>query len=354
MSLGLSTFSLFSAWPHMELLRSSCSQIIPDADRPWIQCSVLYGACLCWPFTIRFLAFQAQDHLFAHLKYISKALLNLKIHRQKAKLLLFVLLLSLWGWQTEGAWLLLSLSLWQELWDLQGLHWVCRQHQSWSWLCCLWISGANFIPLRICYSVHHSGWNHWQGKIWAAWPQDSVEIKISLAGLLNSARWFWFSSLLVSGLAGECQSRNGYKRWELVSDESTCSRRAAEFVLERAAAGTVGKAPQSQGWESSTKPGMAMLRPCWSPVWGAAGAGMQLECSWSWVWLLLLSPASAEPWAGTKGLEGRPLNLLLWRWVLWGLRKPGWVNLQPEDPKGSVFVQNEWFHGLAKALLPVL
>lgn len=57
MSLGLNTFSLFSAWPHMELLRSSCSQIIPDADRPWIQCSVLYWVCLCWPFPIHFLAF---------------------------------------------------------------------------------------------------------------------------------------------------------------------------------------------------------------------------------------------------------------------------------------------------------
>lgn len=44
-------------WPHTELLRSSCSQIIPDADRPRIQCSVLYGACLCWPFPILFLAF---------------------------------------------------------------------------------------------------------------------------------------------------------------------------------------------------------------------------------------------------------------------------------------------------------
>lgn len=174
---------------------------------------------------------------------------------------------------------------------------LCRQHQSCSWLCCLWISGENFISLRICYSVQCSGWNHWQGKIWATRPQHSVKIKISLPGLLNSAPWFWFSSFLMSCLVGECRSRNGYKCCELVSAEPTCSQRAVEFVLDCTAAGTARKAPHSQGWER------------WSPAGAcvrAAGAPMPAGVQLLGICLLLLSPASTEPWAGTStaGTEG--------------------------------------------------
>ena len=56
-SLVLNTFLLSRACSHMELLRNSCSQIIPDADRPSIQRCCLYWACLCWPFPLPVIAF---------------------------------------------------------------------------------------------------------------------------------------------------------------------------------------------------------------------------------------------------------------------------------------------------------
>lgn len=91
-------------------------------------------------------------------------------------------------------------------------------------------------------------------------------------------------------------------------------------------------------------------------------AGMQL----CWIWLLLLSPASdralsSHPRLRQKGLspsaggagEKSFLPAAVKMSFVW-VQKASTGYLQPEDPKRSVFVQNEWFHRSPMALLPVL
>lgn len=144
--------------------------------------------------------------------------------------------------------------------------------------------------------VQCSGWNQWQGQIWDTWPQGSVKIKISLPGLSNPAPWLWFSSFLVSCWAGQCQSENGYKRCELVSDERRGSQWAVEFVLDCSAAGTARKGPQRQGWER-----------CWSVCEEQQEQGCQLECSCCWLCLPCCCASRARSSAlgcGTKGSAG--------------------------------------------------
>lgn len=135
--------------------------------------------------------------------------------------------------------------------------------------------------------VQCSGWNQWQGKIWDTWPQGFVKIKISLPGLSNPAPWFWFSSFLVSCLAGEC-----YKRCEIsfrwASGQSVSSAICAPLLCCR----------NSQ--ERPTKAGL-----------GAAGAVCEEQqeqgCSWNAAAAGCALPAQprAVPWVQhTKGSAG--------------------------------------------------
>lgn len=131
----------------------------------------------------------------------------------------------------------------------------------------------------------------------------------------------------MSCLVGECQSKNSYKLWisfSWANVQSASSGICAWLHCHRS----------SQ--ESPTEPGLGVLDPAGaferssSAGWNAAAVDLPPgaePCQHPALSSHISCSAKGSAW----GLEGRAFNLLLWKWLLCGFRKPGWVNLQPEQ-----------------------
>lgn len=160
----------------------------------------------------------------------------------------------------------------------------------------MWISGENFIPLRIFYSVKtlrletlargnqsHSATGLCEDK---DFPPRDIEFSSLILIFLMSRVLFgggmpeqeWLQTLWISF------------RW--VHVQSVSSGICAWL-----------RCPRSSQ-ESPTRIGLGS----WDPAWGAAGAGMPAGMQLCWIWLLLLSPASDRALSNCPRLRQKGLS----------------------------------------------
>lgn len=197
---------------------------------------------------------------------------------------------------------------------------LCRQHQSCSWLCCLWISGESIISLNLLLS-----------SVLRLEPLARENLSQSATGLCEDKDFFpsrtvEFSSLILIFLISHVLFGGG------MSEQEWLQRLWISFSWANVQSASSGICAwlrcRRNSQESPTQPGLGTLEPCWSPCEEQQEHQCQLECScWgsaSWCWALpAQSPEQAHQLqtlrAQLVGLEGRAFNF----------------NLQPEDPKRS-------------------